>query len=77
MHGKREKCPYCENNYGTKDALCHHLDVTHLNTSELKIFCSSCGKVFMYKYSLAVRTAKSECSNVPKSKVGMMTPRMH
>ena len=25
MHGKREKCPYCDNNYGTKDALCHHI----------------------------------------------------
>jgi hypothetical protein len=25
----------------------------------------------MYKYSLAVHTAKSECSKVPKSKVGI------
>ena len=47
------------------------LDVSHPDTSELKFFCASCGKGFMYKYSLAVHTAKSECSKVPKSKVGI------
>ena len=59
VHLKPEKCEFCEKSYGTKELLVYHMDSAHPGTAELKYFCATCGKGFMYKNSLSVRCFKN------------------
>ena len=52
IHKKEKKCPYCEKNFGKKDALEYHLDNHHPGTSEIQHTCQECGKGFMFRNTL-------------------------
>ena len=59
MDGKLYCCPYCDAKYKRQGSLIyglrgliHHIDTTHPETGEKKLFCDECKKGFIHKTSL-------------------------
>ena len=49
VHKRDLKCPYCDKVYGRNEILQSHIEKSHPGTSDLKFFCSKCGKGFMFR----------------------------
>ena len=68
VHEKSKKCPHCEKRYGDNSHLHGHIENAHPGTSELKYFCSICGKGFMYNYPCILHRIKVHDKKPPKKK---------